>query len=236
MSLLLISDLHGAAQKHIDYTTYADHEEFATLQIGDLGYNYDYLINIDPNKHKFFPGNHENYEDVNNHPHNLGDYGHYTHGDVDFFFVRGEFSIDKNYREKMYHTGQWPRTWFPEEEINRADHPKVLNEYKKYIKFCELNDVSPVIISHGCPKIVSEKVGRPHVLRNFGFDPKTFHTETQYLLDSLLDYHSPDLWVFGHYHRDFDKYVDQTRFVCIRKAGTFLITPNIKDSDFYDFD
>lgn len=232
--LLLISDLHGATQRHIDYTRYADDKNLSTLQIGDLGYDYKYLNHIDPNKHKFIKGNHDNYEC--NVKHDLGDYGHYNHGNIDFFFVRGEFSIDKNYREKMYYSGNWPKTWFLEEEISRADHPKVLAEYKKYIRFCELNDIPPIIISHGCPKIIADKVGRPSVLRNFGFDPDIFHTETQYLLDSLFEYSKPKLWCFGHFHRDYDSIYEGTRFVCVKEFGTFLIPQDIKDADFYDFD
>lgn len=213
--MYIISDLHGAKGRHIELCRQAEESNDVTLQIGDLGYNYDYLIDINSDRHKFFPGNHENYNDVNNWKHNLGDYGVSNHGGHDFFWIRGEFSIDYKEREKKYYAGLWPQTWFREEEIPHKDHPKVIREYLDYVRVQKWCKHKTVVISHGCPQSIAKVIGNAEILRHFGVDPDTFCTSTQNLLEQLLNY-PPDLWIFGHFHQNRDFYYGDTRFICIK--------------------
>lgn len=47
--------------------------------------------------HRIIPGNHDNYKEMS-YPHFYLTYGPATHGGIDFFYIRGGFSIDYNYR------------------------------------------------------------------------------------------------------------------------------------------
>jgi hypothetical protein len=33
----------------------------------------------------------------------------------------------------------------------------------------------------------------------------------------MFELHQPKLWVFGHYHTDYDEVIQGTRFVCVNK-------------------
>src|ERR1700678_4502205 len=80
-TLRVIGDVHGQidpddllagySQSYLAVTAGAAH----SVQIGDLGNGdaYDRLIaRVDANHHRFFPGNHDNYDRLP--PHNLGDF------------------------------------------------------------------------------------------------------------------------------------------------------------------
>lgn len=215
--MYIISDLHGAKGRYIELCRQAEESNDVTLQIGDLGYNYDYLIDINSDKHKFFGGNHENYNLVRDWKHNLGDYGISDHGGYEFFWVRGEFSIDYKIRDQKYYAGLWPMTWFKyDEEIEESKHPQIVREYVDYVTTNKKLGHKSIVISHGCPLSVARKIGNPDVLKNFGFDPDTFSTKTQDLLEWMLQASPPDLWIFGHFHQNRDFYYGDTRFVCIK--------------------
>jgi predicted phosphodiesterase len=216
--MYIISDLHGSKGRHIELCKQAEKSNTVTLQIGDLGYDYDYLKSIDYTKHKFFGGNHDNYNLINKGiQHHLGDYGISDHGGYEFFWVRGEFSIDYRMREQKYYAGLWPMTFFKDdEEIKHSEHPNVLREYASYINTNKKLGHKSVVISHGCPRSIARRIGNPKVLEHFGFDPDTFSTFTQDLLESMLERYPPDLWIFGHFHQNRDFMYESTRFVCIK--------------------
>ena len=88
-----------------------------SVQIGDMGDEETYarlVAEVDAERHRFFPGNHEHYDNLP--PHSLGDYGTCNLGGVDFFFVRGAASAD---REKLLRLGkEMGRTlWYPQAEL-----------------------------------------------------------------------------------------------------------------------
>jgi len=42
-------------------------------------------------------------------------------------------------------------------------------------------------------------------------------------LQIMFDMHRPKLWIFGHYHQDFDDVIKGTRFVCLNELKTITI-------------
>lgn len=197
-TLGVISDLHGNYSKHLQYVKMYEY----TVQLGDLGFNYNYLAGIDPNKHKFIGGNHDNYTVLCRYqppPHYLGDFGTCKLGETDFFFIRGAWSIDREYRTETV-------DWWPEEELTYARLLDAIDLYK---------EVKPeIVFSHDCPQSMVSYVSDPMMLLDFGhnIDHKT---TTQMAMQTMLEVHQPRFWYFGHYHRHQQFQVGRTSFYCI---------------------
>src|SRR3974377_1938413 len=100
-----------------------------SVQLGDMGdrETYEQLVaRVDAGRHRFFPGNHEYYDGLP--PHSLGDFGPVRWGGVDFFFVRGPLSSD---RELLVQLGreQGKTLWFKQEELTDEQMQATLAEY-----------------------------------------------------------------------------------------------------------
>ena len=199
MSITLIGDVHG---QHDLYQELTEQNQY-TVQLGDFGLQYDILNEVDSNKHKIVAGNHENYDITDCYSHFLGDFGSFSLGGVTLFFVRGGFSIDKKYRLNHYYT-TGKKAWWAEEELSYMRGMDCLETY---------STLKPdIVLSHSCPASVAKIIGRPEVLQNFGFDPSTFRTSTQTLLQAMLDIHSPKEWYFAHFHRSHQLTLGDTEF------------------------
>lgn len=233
MSLTVISDVHGLRGHYLKLCEKANTSGSATVQIGDLGYLYDYVrlmsnSRLDINENKFFMGNHDSYDvGLINQPggiyynkssefdHDkfnsfcLGNYGKRTLGGIDFYFVRGAFSIDLDYRRKNI-------DYFPDEEISYIHHGDIIADYYK--------NKPDIMLTHDCPlKVGHNGLKNEIMLKRFGFDPYTFTTLTASLLQQLFDIHKPKLWIFGHYHQNWTETIKGTKFICMEELGTYMI-------------
>jgi hypothetical protein len=110
-TLRIIGDVHGKFQDYIALTKECDY----SIQVGDMGFDYSELRVLSKDDHKFIGGNHDNYDKYYGSPHALGstitigmgkDFGIATHGGLDFFFLRGGFSIDWKQRQKELSNGR----------------------------------------------------------------------------------------------------------------------------------
>lgn len=204
MTLRIIGDAHG---KFTEYCKVAKGAEYS-LQLGDMGFNYVSLeqerVNngLAEENHKFFGGNHDNYRLYELVPFALGDWGSYELGGVKFFYIRGAFSIDKKWRK-----AQPVKCWWKEEQLTAEQANRCIHDY--------IHAKPDLVITHGCPTQVAREIGNPNVLRDFGFDPETFNTDTQKLLQACLDMHQPQHWYFGHFHRDVNLIMKGTKFHCL---------------------
>ena len=119
-SIRVLSDVHCKYDEYLNIIKKCDY----SIQLGDLGFDYSVLNNVDSKLHKVIPGNHESYDKIFDCPHTLGDFGQRTLNGIDFFFVRGSVSIDCLPRVKHYIlTGE--KTWWYEEELSNEE----LNNY-----------------------------------------------------------------------------------------------------------
>jgi len=111
--ITFIGDIHGNFKRYNQLV----YKSEASIQIGDFGFAEDWfkLIHgrINHDEHKVLPGNHENYDYLNDTIilHNLGDYGNINFHGLDFFFVRGALSIDKDWRIPGI-------SWWEDEELS----------------------------------------------------------------------------------------------------------------------
>ena len=206
-TLRIISDIHG---KYLEYINLLSDCEYS-LQLGDYGFDYNFMINgTYHDKHKMFPGNHDNYDKVFDFPGCLGKFGEFDINSVKGFFISGGFSLDWKWRlETQIKTGQ--KIWWDQEQLSHDEMTEALTLYKK---------VKPnFVITHSCPFSVARALGNPCILEDFGYNPGTFTTNTQELLESCFNVHQPKLWIFGHFHFNKDKMFGDTRFICRPELG-----------------
>lgn len=204
----IVGDVHGKILKYVDIVKDVSH----SVQVGDMGFEYSQLNVLSHYHHVFFGGNHENYDTYYDTLHRVGNgnYGKFTLDNLDLFFIRGEFSIDKAVRLKYERLGLG-KGWWIQEELNDLQMKMALNSYEK---------VKPkIMLSHGCPDEIARMIGNPKILQAYGFDDKKFTTCTQTLLQNCFDIHQPDIWVFGHFHMNLDFPYKNTRFICLSELS-----------------
>lgn len=209
--LIIKGDQHGNVDQYVE----AVKDYKYSLQIGDMGFNYDPLRELDPNHHKFLGGNHDNYDWYYHTPHNLGDFGKRKLGGFEFFCIRGAYSID--YKGRLKHERKTGRkSWWKEEELALKQSYKAYEEY--------VNTEPNTVVTHDCPTEVAKIIGKPEVLRGFGFNPDTFDTSTQMLLQQCFNEWQPSLWIFGHFHTNRVVQVGCTTFICLGERTALDVT------------
>lgn len=198
----LIGDVHGHHGLYVNLIKKADF----SVQLGDMGFDYSGLVeNVDPDKHRFIPGNHDNYDHLPPHAFQA-DWGQVTMGHLDFFYIRGGFSIDKHRRIPYV-------SWWPQEEMEYASAQQMLET---------IAVLQPkIILSHDCPFVCM----REGVLtNNYKMNP-SFTTQ---VLSAVWELWKPELWVFGHHHNDWVKEIGGTKFVCLNELSSMDLYPDGK--------
>lgn len=193
--MLVIGDVHGMIDRYIDLVI--DHEG-PTLQLGDMGFDYEQLRILDPHQHKFFGGNHDNYDKYYSCPHALGNFGVW-HADKDIFYVRGAWSIDQTYRTEG-------RSWWRREELNYTESTECMLMYAT---------IKPnIVITHECPQFLGTDL--------FHYEPN-IDTHTGLLLQQMYLEHQPEIWIFGHHHKDTNILHGKTLFQCLGELTTIEV-------------
>jgi hypothetical protein len=210
MALTIIADVHG---KYDQYLAVARKYEY-TIQLGDFGFRYDCLDEIDSNKHKLIFGNHDDYDQFYDVPHNLGDFGVTEHGGVTFFWMRGAFSIDWQQRVS-YDATYGTKSWWVEEQLRWPEMEAAVELYRQ--------EKPDIVITHTFPHTVAQKIGSRSFLANYGYDPDRFTTNTQQCLETMINIHQPKHWYGGHFHRNRDLEFMGTKFHCLAELGVRTI-------------
>lgn len=197
MPFTAIGDAHGQYDRYVKIARKRDF----TVQIGDLGFKYDCLKNLDPDNHKVVGGNHDKYPSLVEYPHYLGDYGMASVGGVEFFFYRGAYSIDRQYRTIGI-------DWWEEEQLKVDDFMKAREIYR---------EAKPdLVLTHDCPESIGLMLLSPgsHLYQN----------TTNWALQELFNIHQPKKWRFAHWHRSWSMTVNGTEFRCLNELETEEIT------------
>jgi predicted phosphodiesterase len=193
-NILLIGDIHG---KINEYWKILQKHNGESIQVGDFGFKKQHcwhLDNIDNAKHKICFGNHDDYTFLNE-AHSLNNYSYRSKESL--MTIRGAWSIDKAYRIENV-------SWWANEEMN-------YNEMKDAIDFyCKTKP--RIIVSHECPQKIRNML--------FGIQEKSITTNG---MQSMLESHQPDLWIFGHHHESRNELIAGTRFICLNELETYLI-------------
>ena len=194
MKVRIIGDVHA---KYGEYLHLTDEAEYS-IQLGDMGFSYNHMKELNPLNHTFFGGNHDNYDKINAVSHCHGNFGgrHLGNGAVglvfNYFIVRGAYSVDKKYRTIGI-------DWWAEEELNREQANSCISNFEQ---------MKPeVVISHDCPASVV-----PEFMTN---DWKLEKSFTGLVLETMFKIHQPKTWIFGHHHNDKTVTKNGTEFICL---------------------
>lgn len=210
--MIIIGDIHG---KYASYHRIIRNLKQDTIQLGDFGFKESHewhRANVDPERHKVLFGNHDYYP-MFNEPHSLGDFS-YKNG---LMTIRGAKSfdragtdwvwkqVDKETKKLMLETAirlegvdlfEW------QEEMGHQKSEEVIDSF--------IEHRPSIVVSHDCPSMVREAM-----METMGRELR--RTRTDQMLQACLEHHQPDLWVFGHYHKSFDRTMNGTRFVCLEE-------------------
>ena len=192
--LRLIGDVHGNHNVIID-ALQTCHQFDLTIQLGDFGAGFGaeaYLPLVSGDKFKVLHGNHDNYDKLISHPHNLGRFGVFDFAGKKIFFVAGAWSIDQQFRKEGV-------SWWQNEELSTKEAIECLDLWDAECKNID------ILLSHDGPSICTQ-----HILKAW---PTSTHTGK--LLDEIFKIHAPPVWRFGHWHKCFSIKIDNTDFKCL---------------------
>ena len=199
MSITIIGDVHGKYERYYKIIRQSDIHPH-TIQLGDFGFKYNTLINLDSNNHKILGGNHDNYDIIHKYPHYLGDYGITIVGEVEFFYYRGAYSIDRQYRTVGI-------DWWEQEQVTIDQFMKARELYRQ--------NKPRIVITHDCPQSIAAMMLMPN--------QRIYENTTGWALQELLNIHEPEYWFFGHWHQSRTISYGKTKFTCLNELETYTI-------------
>jgi len=203
MSVTIIGDVHGKYDRYHKIIRQTEYVPYS-IQIGDFGFKYDTLKNVDSTKHLIMPGNHDNYDTCYNYPHFLGDYGYTSLNRIEFFYYRGANSIDRQYRTIGI-------DWWEEEQVTIDQFMKARELYRQ--------TKPDIVITHDCPEQIAIQMLEPN--------GRIYQNITGWALQELFNIHQPKMWFFGHWHKSRQIQYGNTKFVCLDELETYNL---VKDS------
>ena len=199
-SITLVGDIHGKYKRMHEIIREKNKHEYI-VALGDVGFDFSTLDNVDPDKFKIVGGNHDNYDKIINIPHYLGDYGYTTLNGISFYFYRGAYSIDRQYRTIGI-------DWWEQEQVTIDQFMKARELYR---------EIKPdIVLTHDCPDEVSLKI----LDRN----QRKYENLTGWALQELFNIHQPKKWRFAHYHKSWNMNISGTDFRCLNELETYLLT------------
>jgi hypothetical protein len=182
-----VGDIHGRPQD-------LPKPGHPVVQVGDMGIGFireeeDVTFLRHRDDLWFIRGNHDNPFACQNHPRYLGDWGQHEF----MFWVSGAWSVDQNFRVEGV-------SWWREEELSAKQGSEAFDAY--------VTAKPRLMVTHDAPSSLFMNHG-PMELG--GFRPSATST----LLQSMLEAHQPEIWLFGHHHESRDFTIDQTHFRCL---------------------
>lgn len=202
-TIRFIGDVHGRYKGYIHLIK----DGPPSIQVGDMGIGFRYESGYREGEpvrnpphyrmlqggHRFIRGNHDNPQACANHSQWIKD-GHIEDA---MMFVGGAVSIDRDFRREGY-------SWWPDEELSE----EVLNGLISK----SIMDKPKIMVTHECPQEVAEVM---ELIAGRGKLHPAWPSRTRIAFQQMWSAYSPKLWIFGHWHKSFDKVLRGTRFICL---------------------
>lgn len=197
-----IGDVHGLKNDLSLILNDLPEDVTSVIQVGDLGvgfgqsdYWHESLDDLMQGKNaKFIRGNHDSPEVCKTMKSWIPD------GLIqnDMMLIGGAWSID--YQWRTMGIDIWE-----DEELSHEELNDLIDVYDL---------VRPkIMVTHDCPENVSLEL---FIQTGNSLGGATqFKTRTGAALQAMFDIHQPELWLFGHWHRNTDKVINGTRFICL---------------------
>jgi calcineurin-like phosphoesterase family protein len=192
--ILIIGDPHKEWETYVDFIAGYD----KSICLGDLGLG---ILNKDKDIRKMLPegehyiirGNHDNPEMCLEIPECLCTFGYINDGDI--FYIAGS-SIPPYIA---------PDEWGEKCELSTEDLDECLKLYE---------EVKPlIVVSHTCPSFISRDI---HILDHFP-------GKTDLYMNKMFKVHKPNMWLFGHHHKSYEKEHDGCIFKGLRELETYKL-------------
>lgn len=188
MKLRLIGDIHGDMHAYMRLIDGAER----SVQVGDYGMGFvDNVITSRYSPHRFIRGNHDSPDVCWHEPNWIPD------GTIEdnIMYVGGASSIDRAFRVPGI-------SWWHDEQLSSEQLDMLIEVYAT---------VQPeIMITHECPDFVATEMCNYRGWRKF----EDF-SRTREAFDRMIGLHKPKLWVYGHWHMDFEMFLCGTKFVCL---------------------
>jgi hypothetical protein len=194
----ILGDIHDMAEPLVSAL---QSTELDVLQLGDFG-GWDLGNWLSQNRDSYNTvkrlrvvlGNHENFDYMFKQPETLGDYGLLPNFKSSWF-MRGAFSVDKEIRVREN------IEWDAREELSYAKASEAVEDYQR---------IKPnYVFTHSPPERIKNLV-----LSQWTSEPST-SSLTEQALQTMFEFHKPQVWYFGHMHTFWTKTVSGTKFICI---------------------
>jgi hypothetical protein len=204
--IVVIGDVHGKTTSYQKMLR-QKYDDVRTIQCGDMGIGFSGVgLHAMTDNHKWFRGNHDCPEKCRENPNYLGDYGFLP--DDNLFWLAGAFSIDRQWRTENV-------SWWPDEELSYLELQEAIALYEK--------EKPKYVISHEAPENAAKFMLLALQGAYFAAKLECSMSRTSRALQTMLDIHQPDEWVFGHYHVDKTFYLPncRTKFTCVAELHTY---------------
>lgn len=210
MKIRFIGDVHGKFDRYKKLIAEVDHSR----QVGDFGVGffrydkyeggkiplsnppYDQIMRGD---HKFIRGNHDNPAVCAQQKYWIPDGTIEIINGTKILYIGGALSVDREWRTEGL-------DWWADEELSHF----------KLQCFADLYQVEKpdVVVTHDCPEFVALEMERASGRRKLDIN-----SITRQAFQIMHEIHQPKLWIFGHWHYDFNQVLKGTRFICLNELS-----------------
>lgn len=189
----IIGDTHGNWQSYLNIIEGSSQ----SLHVGDFGlgpiWKRNPIENYDTEKHFFIRGNHDDLRTCQEQPNYIkdGTVKNIPGTSDSIMFVGGAWSIDWAYRTSGL-------TWWEDEELSYEELDRMISIYEV---------VRPkVMITHEAPEFL---------VHDFGVKIFDVPSRTRSAFEAMWKIHKPVLWICGHWHLEYDRVFEGTRFIVL---------------------